>query len=84
MKPKYIKDAIMWNRNIGTDGSWVRCSDMNLVKDKDDEYYTHPFTGRCKFIAREVYSYENWMEEYIGTSNDLRKDERFKKETPTL
>ena len=85
MKPKYIKDAIMWNSHIGEKGSWVRCSDMNFVKDKDGEYYTHPFTGTCKFMAREVYPYEDWMEEYLGTNKNLAKDERFKKEeTPTV
>lgn len=39
-KPKYIKDAIIWN---GYDSAWVRISDLNYIQEGD--YYTpaiHP------------------------------------------
>lgn len=77
-KPKYIKNAIIWNRCAGDHGAWLRISDMNLVKECNDEYYMYAPSGRPKFIARTVYPYKRWMEKYIGTDNDLRKDKNFK------
>lgn len=77
-KPKYIKNAIIWNRCAGDNGAWLRISDMNLVKEGNDEYYMYALSGRPKFIARTVYPYKRWMKKYIGTCNDLRKDKNFK------
>ena len=76
-KPKYIKSAIIWNRYAGENGAWLRISDMNLITEKDDEYYVFAASGRPLFCARTVFPYEDWMEKYIGTSEDLRKDEKF-------
>ena len=77
-KPKYIKNAIMWNGWAGKHGAWVRASEMNLIKEDEDEYYIYAFTGRDRFIARTVFPYEEWMEEYIGTNKDIRSNEKFK------
>ena len=83
-KPKYIKDAIAWytfrgvisKDYVGPRGMWVRCSDLNLIRDKKDarEYYMSAFTGA---MFRTAFPYEDWMEEYIGTDGNLTKDERF-------
>ena len=77
-KPKYIKNAIMWNRSAGEHGAWLRISDMNLIKEGDDEYYMYAPSGRPRFIGRIVYPYKKWMEKYIGTDDELMKDKRFK------
>lgn len=77
MKPKYIKDAIIWNRHAAENGAWVRISDINYIENED--VFTpalHCGLGRC--IIRQAYPYEDWMEEYIGTNNRLIDDERFK------
>ena len=79
-RPKYIKSAIFWNRWAGENGAWLRISDLNLVTEKDDEYYMFAASARPIFIVREAYPYEDWMEEYIGKRDDLRKDSRFKNE----
>lgn len=77
MKPKYIKDAIRWSRPSAIiDGWWLRCSDMNYIEDGD--FYVpaiSPIRGIIK--CHNVYPYEDWMEEYIGTSKNLLEDERF-------
>ena len=70
-KPKYIKDAIMWN---GYDNAWVRTSDLNYIQ--EGGYYTHAIRPS---IVREAYPYQEWMEEYIGTNKNLLEDERFRK-----
>lgn len=77
-KPKYIKNAIIWNCHVGKNGAWVRISDINYVEE-EDKYYP-AVMGMTKFIISQAYPYEDWMEDYIGTNNDLRKDKRFKLE----
>ena len=79
-RPKYIKSAIFWNRCAGENGAWLRISDLNLITESNDEYYMFAASGRPKFIIREAYPYENWMEEHIGTNKNLKEDSRFKRE----
>ena len=74
-KPKFIKDAIVWNRWVGENGAWLRASNLNLVRTDNDEYYISWQNPRV--LMRTVYPYEDWMEEYIGTAEDFRKDERY-------
>lgn len=77
MKPKYIKDAIIWSRHAAENGAWVRVSDINYIESED--VFTpglHPLSAR--YIIRQAYPYEDWMEEYIGTNKNLPGDERFK------
>ena len=74
-KPKYIKEAIVWNCYVGKNGAWVRISDLNYVEE-EDKYYP-AFTGTTKMIISEAYPYKDWMEEYIGTDKPLTKDKRF-------
>ena len=74
-KPKYIKEAIVWNCYVGKNGAWVRISDLNYVEEEDKYYPT--FTGTTKMIISEAYPYKDWMEEYIGTDKPLTKDKRF-------
>ena len=77
-KPKYIKDAIIWNRHIGQHGAWVRIRDINLIDDnRDGPHYEPAYSGIPRFIIREAYPYQDWMEKYIGTSEDLRADKQF-------
>lgn len=78
-KPKYIKDAIIWSRPCASvDGWWLRISDMNYIEDGD--YYTPACpSGRVIVKFHNVYPYEEWMEEYIGTNKSLLEDERFDK-----
>lgn len=76
-RPKYIKNAIFWNRYAGENGAWLRAGDLNLITEAEDEYYTFASCGRDKFLIRSAYPYEDWMEKYIGTREDLRKDENF-------
>ena len=46
------------------------------------EYYTPASRGgRAVYLIAILYPYEDWMEEYIGTDKDIRKDERLKNET---
>lgn len=79
MKPKYISDAIIWDGQLR---SWLRIRDLNLIKDHDKEYYTPAArSGRVLYLITTAYPYEDWMEEYIGTDKDIRKDERLKNET---
>ena len=33
MKPKYIENAIIWNRHAGENGAWLRIRDLNLIQD---------------------------------------------------
>jgi len=73
MTEKYIKDAICW---FGLLNSWIRVSDVNLIRDKDGDYYSNPSVVHI----HTVYPYEDWMYEYIGTHKDFREDERFKTE----
>lgn len=73
MTEKYIKDAICW---FGLLNSWIRVSDINLIRDKDGDYYSNPSVVHI----HTVYPYEDWMYEYIGTNKDFREDERFKTE----
>ena len=79
-RPKYIKSAIYWNRYAGKNGAWLRISDLNLITESDDEYYMFAASARPKFIIREAYPYDDWMEEYIGTDKNLKEDSRFNKE----
>ena len=74
-KPKYIKDAIVWNGRIGKRGAWVRAGDMNLIVTSEREYWSPAFSWP-HWILTEVYPYQDWMEEYIGTEKNLKKDER--------
>lgn len=73
MTEKFIKDAICWIHQLQ---SWIRVSDVNLIRDKDGDYYSNP----SMVHMHTLYPYEDWMEEYIGTSKDFREDERFKTE----
>jgi hypothetical protein len=77
-KPKYIKDAIMWNMWAGKHGAWMRISDMNLIVEDNDEYYMYAASGNPKFTAKTVFPYEDWMEEYIGTDKNIRHNGKFK------
>ena len=77
MKPKYIKDAIIWNRRAAKNGAWVRVSDINYIESED--VFTPALNyGLARVIIRQAYPYEDWMEEYIGTNKKLTDDERFK------
>ena len=76
MKPKYIKDAIMWNGRVG---AWLRVSDLNYVNNGKECYWTTPLSWPVWRI-HQAYPYEDWMEEYIGTNKNLTEDKRFKKE----
>ena len=73
MTEKYIKSAICWVQKLN---SWIRVSDINLIKDKDGDYYSNP----TMVHMHTIYPYEDWMEEYIGTDRDIREDERMKLE----
>ena len=73
MTEKYIKDAICWFQQLN---SWIRVSDVNLIRDKNGDYYSNP----SMVHMHTVYPYEGWMENYIGNSKDLREDEKFKTE----
>lgn len=73
-KPKYIKDAIMWN---GYDCVWVRTSDLNYIQEGD--YYTPAIHPHGTYIIKQAYPYQEWMEEYIGTNNNLLEDERLRR-----
>lgn len=77
MKPKYIKDAITWNRHAAKNGAWVRMSDVNYIE-SEDVFTPASHFGLGRHIIRQAYPYEDWMEEYIGTNKDLTRDERFK------
>ena len=77
MKPKYIKDAIIWNRHAAENGAWVRVSDINYIE-SEDVFTPAIHYGLGRFIIRQAYPYEDWMEEYIGTNKKLTDDERFK------
>ena len=79
MKPKYISDALIWDFQLN---SWLRIKDLNLIKWHGKEYYTPASRGgRAVYLIAILYPYEDWMEEYIGTDKDIRKDERLKNET---
>lgn len=91
MKPRYIKDAIYWNGYAAENGAWLRISDVNYIEPryvqkscgtvkytvKDGGYYTPSCPGPGLLMIREVYPYEDWMYDYIGTNKNLREDERF-------
>lgn len=78
MKPKYIENAIIWNRHAGENGAWLRIRDLNLIQDKSyGTHYEPAYSGTPRFIIREAYPYQEWMEKYIGTNEDLRLDKRF-------
>jgi hypothetical protein len=77
-KPKYIENAIIWNRYAGENGAWLRIRDLNLIQDKFYGLHYEPaYSGTPRFIIREAYPYQEWMEKYIGTNEDLRLDEQF-------
>ena len=76
-RPKYIENAVFWNRWMGDKGSWVRARDLNFIDDNYGPHYEPAFSGCPRFIVRRAYPYEEWMEKYIGTSEDLLKDENF-------
>ena len=74
-KPKYIPDAICYQRFYGHGGYWLRIRDLNYLEDKD--CYTPAARGGAPLVLiHDVYPYEEWMEEYIGTSKNLPGDER--------
>ena len=78
MKPKYIENAIIWSRYAGEKGAWVRIRDLNLIEDKSyGPHYETAYPSTPRFIIREAYPYQEWMEKYIGTHEDLRLDEQF-------
>ena len=76
-KPKYIKDAIIWNGRVG---AWLRASDLTYVHKKSDiseeRYWTTALSWPVWRI-HQAYPYEDWMEEYLGTDKKLTEDERF-------
>ena len=77
-KPKYIENAVFWNRHAGENGTWLRIRDLNLIQDKSyGSHYEAAYSGTPKLIIREAYPYKEWMEKYIGTNEDLRLDEQF-------
>ena len=79
MRPKYIKDAIIWDGQLE---SWLRISDLNLITHHEKEYYTPASrAGRVVYLINTAFPYEDWMEEYIGTDKNLEADERFKSKT---
>ena len=79
MRPKYIKDAIMWDGQLEC---WLRISDLNLISHYGKEYYTPASrAGRAIYLINTAFPYEDWMEEYIGTDKNLEADERFKLQT---
>lgn len=74
MTTRYIKDAIAWGgRPLG----WVRLSDLNY-SDSYKGWLSPPF-GRVRNVYHDVYPYEAWMEPYIGTDRNLKKDKKFKR-----
>lgn len=87
MKPRYIKDAIYWNRYAAENGAWLRISEVNYIEPRlvkrpwgtfeDGGYYTPSRPGHGLLMIREVYPYEDWMYDYIGTNKNLREDEKF-------
>ncbi len=84
-KPKYIQNAIVWRRNPYSRGNeekgwWLRCSEMNLVDMNGEHVYISALCGSTIVYYHNVYPYEDWMEEYVGTDKDLPNDERLKKD----
>lgn len=77
-RPKYIENAIIWNRHIGENGAWVRMRDLNLIEDKYGVHYEPAYSGTPRFIIQNAYPYEEWMEKYVGTSDNLKKDKNFR------
>ncbi len=74
---KYIADAIIWDGHMR---SWLRIRDLNLIEFQGEKRYTPAARGgRALYLLKEVYPYEDWMEEYIGTDKNLKSDERLKK-----
>ena len=79
IKPKYISYALIWDFHLNC---WLRIKDLNLIKWHGKEYYTPASRGgRAVYLIAMRDPYEDWMEEYIGTDKDIRKDERLKNET---
>lgn len=70
-RPKYIKDAIIWNSRVG---AWLRTSDLNYIA--KDGYWTTALSWPVWRI-HQAYPYEDWMDEYVGTNKPLDEDERF-------
>lgn len=66
-KKKYIKDAIVW-----CNGRWLRGQDFVLC---DDGIYRTPYA--INTIYRDVFPYEDWMEEYLGSDKDFRLEDRW-------
>lgn len=77
LKPKYIKDALAWNKyfpitkkegNKTIKGGWIRVHDLCLIQ--EGEYkgkYCMTTFAKIVVLFSEVYVYEDWMEEFIGT-----------------
>ena len=61
----------------GKNGAWVRMSDVNYIE-SEDVFTPSLQYGLGRFVIRQAYPYEEWMEEYIGTNKNLPDDERFK------
>lgn len=79
MRPKYIKDAIIWDGQIKC---WLRIGDLNLITHYGEERYTPASrAGRAIYLIDTAFPYEDWMVEYIGTDKNLEADERFKSQT---
>lgn len=75
---KFLKDALVWFEPAK---KWLRVSDLILIDTEKGSYYTPIWAIVLDKIVmfREVYSYEEWMEKYIGTSEDIRKDKHMEK-----
>jgi hypothetical protein len=52
--------------------------DLNLIEDKHEAHYEPAYSGTPRFIIRNAYPYEEWMEKYVGTNDNLMKDENFR------
>lgn len=77
-RPKYIENAIFWNSHVGENGAWVRMRDLNLIEDKHEVHYEPAYSGIPRFIIRNAYPYEEWMEKYVGTNDNLKNDKNFR------
>ena len=66
-----VGDVIEWTPDKGSlKGMTLTCIVVDVLRVFDTTTFEPMF--------RTVYSYEPWMEKYIGTTEDIRKDENFK------
>ena len=71
-KPKFIKDAIVWNRWVGENGAWLRASNLNLVRTDNDEYYIKKMDDLEKlYISIENGTFKNSNVPTIVKKNKL-------------